>query len=213
MRVSTMSPVPICKLSALHVHMCTCMCVCVIACFTASEVFQSGCILCVWRDWNENSWKKRKSEHLGTLSKIWQLNNRFAIHSHIQCHYLTSCLAGLKRVQIERQCHMEKEMSCLLQGPFKLLPFTALLNVFLYPDQKHSVTSTFILSTVSDEWQYPSGRSAQFSGVDHSSPNILRAQWAAGGLSARQKGSATEWVESQASWWFFFFFRGASPSL
>lgn len=39
-------------------------------------------------------------------------------------------------MQIERQCHMEKEMSCLFYGPFKPLPFTALLSVFLYPDLK-----------------------------------------------------------------------------
>lgn len=50
-------------------------------------------------------------------------------------------------------------------------------------------------STESD----PSGASRPLSGVDLSPPDILRAQWAAGGLSARQKGSAAERVESQAS--------------
>lgn len=34
-------------------------------------------------------------------------------------------------------------------------------------------------------------------------PLVSCAQWAVGGLSARQKGLASEWGKSQPSWWFF----------
>lgn len=34
-------------------------------------------------------------------------------------------------------------------------------------------------------------------------PQVSCAQWAVGGLSARQKGLASEWGKSQPSWWFF----------
>lgn len=63
-----------------------------------------------------------------SLSRIWQLNSRFGIRCYIQCHYLTRCLADWSRVQIERQCHREREMSCLLHLPFTLLPLIASLS-------------------------------------------------------------------------------------
>lgn len=46
----------------------------------------------------------------------------------------------------------------------------------------------------------------------HAGPvlQVSCAQWAVGGLSARQKGLASEWGKSQPSWWFF---QGVSPSL
>lgn len=104
-------------------------------------------------------------------------------------------------MQIERQCHREKEMSCLLHLPFRLLPFTAFLSFPFYPNLKEMISHIHLLlymkSMTTDRTcqmrQYISMR------VYDSSPNVLHAQWAVGGLSARQKGSAAEWGESQAS--------------
>ena len=149
MRVSTVSPVPICKLSRLCVR---CL---------KSEVIQTGFIHRVSKNCNGNSrWKKKKKkgkkkEHLYFLSRIWQRNNWFGIHCHIQRHYLTWCLADSNRVQIERQCHREKEMSCLLHLPFRLLPFIASLSLSLLfkPERNDQSHSPPTLHEVDDKWQ------------------------------------------------------------
>ena len=99
--------------------------------------------------------KEKKKEHLYFLSRIWQRNNWFGIHCHIQRHYLTWCLADSNRVQIERQCHREKEMSCLLHLPFRLLPFIASLSLSLLfkPERNDQSHSPPTLHEVDDKWQ------------------------------------------------------------
>lgn len=108
-------------------------------------------------------------------------------------------------MQIERHCHREKGMSCLLHLPFRWCPF----SVFLFfpfpfpnlsplpkPEKRHQPEPT------------PSSRKVRGSSgmrLCHarahvtSLPNVLRAQWAVGGLSARQKGLAAKWGRSQPS--------------
>ncbi len=133
---------------------CVCVCVCVCACalFRESKVIQTGFIHCVSKNGNGNTCKK---EHLYSLVRIWQLNNWLGIHCHIQCHYLTWCLADQNRVQIERQCHREKEMSCLLHLPFRLLPFIAflILSLLFKPERNDHSHSPPILHEVNDNWQ------------------------------------------------------------
>lgn len=122
MRVSAVSPFPICTLSAR----------------VGGRSHVSDCI--------KKSCKKKKKEHLCSLSRIWQLNSRFGIRCYIQCHYLTLCLADWSRVQIERQCHREREMSCLLHLPFTLLPLIASLSFSpLCSNLKESISRIHLL--------------------------------------------------------------------
>lgn len=122
MWVSTVSPAPICKLSRLYVT------------FQRVWIIQTGFINCV-----SKNVKGGEKEHLYSLSRIWQLSNSLGIHCHIQCHYLTWCLADYNRAQIERQCHREKGMSPRLHLPFRLLPFIAFPSLCLLfkPERNH----------------------------------------------------------------------------
>lgn len=104
-------------------------------------------------------------------------------------------------MQIERHCHREKGMSCLLHLPFRWCPFRVFsssffpnLSLFLKPEKRHRPEPTLSLRKVRD----PNGICRMRVRVT-SLPNVLRAQWAVGGLSARQKGLAAKWGRSQPS--------------
>lgn len=112
-RFLRVKPVPICKLSRVCAHVSG----------SESENHSNWFLETVCPRGGRGGGEKK--EHLYSLSRIWQLSNSLGIHCHIQCHYLTWCLADDNRAQIERQCHGEKGMSPRLQLPFRWLPFIA----------------------------------------------------------------------------------------
>ena len=92
-------------------------------------------------------------------------------------------------------------MSCLLHLPFRLLPFIAFLSFLFHSNLREMISHIHLAFDVKSTTTDRTRRTHQYISVHvyDSSPNVLRAQWAVGGLSARQKGSAAEWGESQAS--------------
>lgn len=95
-------------------------------------------------------------------------------------------------------------MSCLLHLPFRLLPILSLPHAFpFYSNLKEMISHIALLlymkAVTNMTRQMGSGTVHLDARKYDFSPNVLRAQWAVGGLSARQKGSAAERGESQAS--------------